>query len=89
MDAAREARDSTRGSFDLLVARLGQRTNDIMKLLTLATVILLPATVLAGIIGMNFQLGLFDLAWMFWTVIGAMLAIAVLVLSVARSRRRI
>ena len=87
VDAAREAKESTRGSFDLLVARLGQRTNDIMKVLTLATVILLPATVLGGIMGMNFQVGLFDLTWMFWTVIGAMLGIAVLVLSVARSRR--
>jgi magnesium transporter len=86
-DAAREAKDSTRGSFDLLVARIGQRTNDIMKLLTLATVILLPATVLAGIMGMNFQLGLFDMVWMFWAVIAAMLGIAVLVLSVARHRR--
>ena len=87
MDAAREAKDSTRGSFDLLVARIGQRTNDIMKLLTLVTVILLPASVLAGIMGMNFKLGFFDLAWMFWAVIAAMLGIAVLVLSVARSRR--
>ena len=87
LDAAREAKDSTRGSFDLLVARIGQRTNDIMKLLTLATVILLPASVLAGIMGMNFKLGFFDLKWMFWTVIAAMLGIAVLVLSVARSRR--
>ena len=87
VDAAREAKESTRGSFDLLVARLGQRTNDIMKVLTLATVILLPSTVLAGIMGMNFQLGLFDLVWVFWIVIAAMLGIAVLVLSVARGRR--
>ena len=87
VDAAREAKDSTRGSFDLLVARIGQRTNDIMKLLTLVTVILLPASVLAGIMGMNFKLGFFDLTWMFWTVIAAMFAVAVLVLSVARSRR--
>ena len=87
MDAAREAKESTRGSFDLLVARLGQRTNDIMKVLTLATVILLPSTVLAGIMGMNFQLGVFDLVWMFWAVIAAMLGIAVLVLSVARTQR--
>ena len=85
MDAAREAKESTRGSFDLLVTRLGQRTNDIMKVLTLVTVILLPATVLAGVMGMNFRVGLFDLAWMFWAVIAAMLGIAVLVLSVARS----
>jgi Mg2+ and Co2+ transporter CorA len=87
VDAAREAKDSTRGSFDLLVARIGQRTNDIMKLLTLVTVILLPATVLAGVMGMNFQVGLFDLVWMFWVVIAVMLVIAVLVLSVARHQR--
>ena len=87
VDAAREAKESTRGSFDLLVARLGQRTNDIMKVLTLVTVILLPSTVLAGVMGMNFRVGLFDLVWMFWAVIAAMLGIAVLVLSVARSQR--
>ena len=87
LDAAREAKESTRGSFDLIVARLGQRSNDIMKILTLVTVILLPATVLAGIMGMNFQVGIFDLVWMFWFVICTMLAIAVLVLSVARRQR--
>ncbi len=87
LDAARETKESTFGSFDLLVARIGQRTNDIMKVLTLVTVILLPSTVLAGIMGMNFKVGLFDLAWMFWTVLAAMFGIAVLVLSVARARR--
>ena len=86
VEAAREAKESTRGSFDLLVARIGQRTNDIMKLLTLVTVILLPASVLAGVMGMNFKLGFFDLTWMFWAVIAAMLGIAVLVLSTARKQ---
>ena len=86
VDAAREAKESTRGSFDLLVARIGQRTNDVMKVLTLVTVILLPGALLAGVMGMNFKVGLFDLVWMFWAVIAAMLGIAVLVLSVARSR---
>ena len=80
VESAREAKESTRGSFDLLVARIGQRTNDIVKLLTLVTVILLPASVLAGVMGMNFKIGLFDWVWMFWAVIGAMLGIAVLVL---------
>ena len=86
LDAARETKESTFGSFDLLVARIGQRTNDIVKVLTLVTVILLPSTVLAGVMGMNFKVGFFDLAWMFWAVIAAMLGIAVLVLSVARAR---
>ena len=87
MNEARETKESAFGSFDLLVARIGQRTNDIMKVLTLVTVILLPSTVLAGIMGMNFEVGFFDMAWMFWTVIATMLGVAVLVLAVARGRR--
>ena len=87
LEAARESKESTFGSFDLLVARIGQRTNDIMKVLTLVTVVLLPSTVLAGIMGMNFQVGLFNTVWLFWVVLAAMLGIALLVLSVARSRR--
>jgi magnesium transporter len=86
LDAARETKESTFGSFDLLVARIGQRTNDIMKVLTLGTVILLPATVLAGIMGMNFEVGLFGEAWLFWAVIAAMLVVAAVVLSIARVR---
>jgi magnesium transporter len=86
LDTAREMKESTFGSFDLLVTRIGLRTNDIMKVLTLVTVILLPATVLGGIMGMNFQVGLFDRAWIFWVVIAMMLGIAVVVLSVARTR---
>jgi magnesium/cobalt transport protein CorA len=86
LEAARESKESTFGSFDLVVARIGQRTNDIMKVLTLVTVALLPSTVLAGIMGMNFQVGLFNAVWVFWVVLAAMLSIALLVLSVARSR---
>jgi magnesium transporter len=86
LEAARDTKDSIFGSFDLLVARIGQRTNDIMKILTLGTVILLPATVLAGVMGMNFKVGLFDYSWLFWVVIGLMLVIAVFVLAAARTR---
>ena len=86
LNEARETKESAFGSFNLLAARIGQRTNDIMKVLTLVTVILLPSTVLAGIMGMNFEVGFFDLAWIFWTVIAAMCGIAVVVLAVARGR---
>jgi magnesium transporter len=86
LEAARDTKDSAFGTFDLLVARIGQRTNDIMKILTLGTVILLPATVLAGIMGMNFKVGFFGQAWLFWMVIAMMLAIAALVLTTARAR---
>jgi Mg2+ and Co2+ transporter CorA len=42
--------------------------------------------VLAGIMGMNFRVGLFGQTWLFWGVIAVMLVVAVLVLSVARVR---
>jgi Mg2+ and Co2+ transporter CorA len=37
--------------------------------------------------GMNFDVSLFDVAWLFWIVIAAMLGVAALVLSMARVRR--
>jgi magnesium transporter len=86
LEAARDTKESIFGSFDLLVARIGQRTNDIMKILTLGTVILLPASVLAGVMGMNFKVGLFDYAWLFWAVIAMMLMVAAFVLAAARVR---
>jgi Mg2+ and Co2+ transporter CorA len=43
------------GSFDVLIARTGHRTNDIMKVLTLTSVILLPDALIAGAMGMNFK----------------------------------
>lgn len=87
LDAARDAKESTLGSFDVLNARTTDRTNEIVKVLTLVTVILLPATVLGGIMGMNFQVSLFDVAWLFWVVLAGMVGIAMLVLAIARARR--
>ena len=57
---ARDAREAIVGSFDVLVARDGHRTNEIMKVLTLTSVILLPGALIAGVMGMNFKVGLFD-----------------------------
>ena len=57
---ARDAREAIVGSFDVLIARGGHRTNEIMKVLTLTSVILLPGALIAGVMGMNFKVGLFD-----------------------------
>ena len=66
---ARDARESTVGSFDVLIARTGHRTNDIMKVLTLTSVILLPGALIAGLMGMNFKVGLFEVTWPFYIVV--------------------
>jgi Mg2+ and Co2+ transporter CorA len=58
-----------------------------MKVLTWVSVILLPAGVLAGVMGMNFKLGFFDDPSMFWVVLVVMLLIAGVTLSLGRWRR--
>ena len=57
-----------------------------MKVLTLTSVILLPGMVIAGLMGMNFRVGLFDAAWGFYVVVAVTVAIAVLVVGVAKLR---
>jgi magnesium transporter len=83
---ARDARESIVGSFDVLIARTGHRTNDIMKVLTLASVTLLPGAVIAGVMGMNFKVGLFAVTWVFYAVLALMAAIAMLTVGVAKVR---
>jgi magnesium transporter len=76
-DAIANAREMLIGTFDVHMTRTAQRTNDVMKVLTLASVILLPSVVLAGVMGMNFRVGFFDDPNMFWVVIGIMAVLAV------------
>jgi magnesium transporter len=87
LQEARDAREAIVGSFDVLIARGGHRTNGIMKVLTLTSVILLPGALLAGVMGMNFKVGLFTHPWLFWVVVGLIVAIAPLTLGMARRRR--
>jgi magnesium transporter len=87
IDAAENARELLVGSLDIYLGRAAQRTNDVMKALTVVSAVLLPSIVLAGIMGMNFKLPFFDDTANFWLVIGAMIALAVTILAVARLRR--
>ena len=86
MQEARDAREAIVGSFDVLIARGGQRTNEIMKVLTLASVILLPGALVAGLMGMNFELGLFDHSELFWVVVAVVIAFAPITIGVAKLR---
>lgn len=79
-------RDMLIGTFDVHMTRTAQHTNDTMRVLTLTSVILLPAVVVAGIMGMNFQVDLFERPELFWVVIGFMVVMAATTLLVARWR---
>ena len=83
---ARDARESIVGSFDVLIARTGYRTNHIMKILTLTSVILLPGALIAGVMGMNFKASIFESTWLFYVVVATILAIAPLTFAVAKRR---
>ena len=86
VQASRDARESIVGSFDVLLASTGQRTNEIMKVLTLASVLLLPGALIAGFMGMNFQVGIFESAAYFWVVLAIIAAVAIATLAVVRVR---
>ena len=86
LQEARDAREAIVGSFDVLIARGGHHTNQIMKVLTLTSVILLPGALLAGVMGMNFKVGLFNTTWLFWVVVAAIIAVAPLTFGIAKLR---
>lgn len=86
LQEARDAREAIVGSFDVLIARGGHKTNRIMTVLTLTSVILLPGALIAGVMGMNFKVGLFNDASLFWVVVAVIIGLAPLVFGVAKLR---
>jgi magnesium transporter len=87
--SARDARDGIASSFDVLIVRTEYRTNEIMKVLTLASILLLPGALLAGVAGMNvnFSANTFAHSELFWVVVTAIVLIALVTLVFARLRR--
>jgi Mg2+ and Co2+ transporter CorA len=58
--AVETARELLLGTYDLLMTRVAQRTNETVKLLTVVSVALMPAALVASLLGMNFDLPFFD-----------------------------
>lgn len=82
-----DAREMLLGSFDILMSRTGQRTNDVMKVLTIASVVILPSTLIAGVLGMNFHPPFFDSPNLFWAALGLMALLICATLVAARRMR--
>lgn len=86
--AVEASREAVLGSFDVFMTRTAQRTNEVMKVLTIVTVLLLPGSVLAGLLGMNVQVPLNkDDPISFWYVVAALGVLALTILLLARLRR--
>jgi magnesium transporter len=87
--SARDAKDGIASSFDVLIVRTEHRTNEIMKVLTVASLLLLPGALIAGVAGMNvnFAAHTFENSTLFWIVVISIISIAVATLVLARLRR--
>jgi magnesium transporter len=87
VDAVENLRDLLLGTFDIHMGRSAQDANEVMKVLTLLSAVLLPAIVLAGVMGMNFALPFFEDTNNFWVVVAAMVTFAIAIVIAARLRR--
>jgi magnesium transporter len=86
VESVENARELLIGTFDVYMASSAQRTNEVMKALTILSAILLPSVVIAGVMGMNFKMEFFDDTGNFWLAIGSMFGLAVIVLGFSRWR---
>ena len=88
-DDALMFQDRITGMLDAHLSNVSFRLNEVMKVLTLVTVLFMPPTLVAGIWGMNVPLPHLpggDAA-QFWWVIGAMAAMTIVMLLYFRGRR--
>ncbi len=89
LNGARDAREAVVNSFDMLILRTEHRTNEIVKVLTLASILFLPGALVAGIMGMNVDIPMSDFVTssLFWGALALMALIAGGTLILAKVRR--
>jgi len=68
-------------------AVISHHQNDILRILTVFSVILLPLTLITGFFGMNVHFPGFGTAWAFWTIFCGMVAILIGMLAFFRLKR--
>jgi magnesium transporter len=68
-------------------SQIARHQNDVLRVLTVFSVVLLPLTLIASIFGMNVEFPGFGTAEAFWLIIGAMLALIVALVGFFRWKR--
>src|SRR5438105_6600408 len=66
---------------------ISHRQNDVLRLLTVMSVIILPITLITGIFGMNVHFPGFDSTAAFWVIVGAMVGLGVGLIAFFRPTR--
>lgn len=87
IDTVENLRDVAGSLMDLHLSTLGNRTNEVMKVLTIMATIFIPLTFIAGVYGMNFAfMPELEIWWAYPAVLGLMLGVAVGMLVFFRRR---
>jgi magnesium transporter len=87
-DLAESFRDLLSGALDAYLSSLSNRMNEIMKVLTIITTILLPLSLIAGIYGMNFRyMPELSRPWGYPWALGLMAVIAVVMVLFFKKRK--
>jgi Mg2+ and Co2+ transporter CorA len=85
--AAENTREMAMDSLNIVMARTAERTNAIVKILTVISAVLLPALVIAAVLGMNFRAPFFERSGLFWVTVAAMVALGIAIVGFARLRK--
>jgi magnesium transporter len=88
IDTVETYRDLLSGMLDLYLSSISNRTNDVMKFLTVIGTIFMPLTFLVGVYGMNFK-HFPELEWHngYFILWGVMIAVALLMVAYFKKRR--
>ena len=88
IDAVENARELLIGSFDIYMTQTTRKTNEVVKTLTLFSVPFFVASVVTGLMGMNFKVGIYDTGPAgFFGVLAFIAITSVTMLVVARWKR--
>jgi len=86
-DLAENYRDMMMNLHDLYLSNVNLKMNEVMKVMTIVTCLLAPATVIGGIFGMNFEIiPLLHNKWGFFISVGLMLFIPLAMIGVFKKR---
>lgn len=87
IDFVENNRELVASLMDLYIANVAQRTNDVMKILTVVSSIFIPLTFLVGVYGMNFDyMPELRVKWAYPALLGIMFVLAVSFFMVFRRR---
>lgn len=83
IESLESIRDSLSGMMDIYMASMSNRVNLELRALTVVTMLFMPATLISGIFGMNFE----SMPWLkeangFWWAIGLMSTIAIIMVMI-------